>query len=165
MEFTLEHENLMALAEGRPFFRYNCDVHGETDFVAGLGACLACRGWRLRSPGEEIRPPRKKRAKVDRARALARRDGKWTYPAECAEHGRTDFHVSTGKCLRCFTSIGVDRRKPAGTGLRAEARREGRKTFMAVCERGHGETEHSVAHGRCLSCFTANGAWRASMWR
>lgn len=85
--------------------------------------------------------------------------------AECPTHGETEHDVPRGKCLTCFTTLGAPRLsaskgRPVTASPRAAARRAGETRYAAPCPT-HGETAHSVAHGKCLSCFTVAGVRRA----
>jgi hypothetical protein len=133
-----------------------CPEHGETAHGVQYGKCLTC----FNTAGAR----RSVRELIEEPRARARRDGLPSFLDECREHGRTAHSVSHGKCLSCFTTAGVARGGRPGRsltgGARAVARRDGEKTYRDVCPE-HGETDHSVAHGKCLMCFTTAGVRRA----
>lgn len=119
-------------------FSYNCPVHGETDFSAKDGDCIACR---------TVSP-----------RVAARHKGESTYIQHCAFHGDVAHSVSRGLCLTCFNTAGRPRVRDATepSSDRAAARRKGAKTYAAECPL-HGVTDHSVQHGKCLVCFNQTG--------
>lgn len=101
--------------------------------------------------------------KPDLTRAEARRVGHVSFPAICATHGRAPHSVAHGKCLTRYTSAGVERQavtgRPPSEGPRAAARRLGESTYKGTCAE-HGETDHSVTHGKCLTCFNTAGIRR-----
>lgn len=129
-----------------------CLSCGPTRFGTLHGKCVNCftlgGAPRRRVPGEQG------------ARAVARAAGVARYMGVCSIHGETAYGARYGRCLTCFTIDGVPRTRERGDGgPRALARRAGEARYMGVCST-HGETAHSVAHGRCLTCFTAGGAKR-----
>lgn len=141
-----------ALANSKPVFIGFCPHHGETAFYTRPNICALCGTWR---GGERIQKP------ANPARAAARREGLNRYLDVCAGHGETPHHVGNGKCATCFASNGFRRTRNAGPvgNARAEARRAGRSEFLAECPT-HGDAPHSVAHGRCLRCYTTAGVVR-----
>jgi len=97
-------------------------------------------------------------------RAAARRQGLKTYVDYCPIHVTVPFSVAHGRCLTCFNTSGAPRKswdctKPLSESPRAEARRAGASSYGGECPK-HGPTPFSVAHGRCLTCFTAGGTPR-----
>ncbi len=135
-----------AIAANNAMKRYAdlCAQHGVTDHFTSSARCAQCVA---------LDP--------DITRAEARKVGRSTYAAECPTHGRTDHSVAHGRCLTCFNTAGARRVAESTTGStpRAAARRSGQPTFVETCLT-HGSTEHSVAHGKCLSCFTTAGVRR-----
>lgn len=111
-------------------------------FNTGNGNCLNC---------------------TEQPRIAARLLKKKSYFFYCPvkEHGQTEHSVLHGKCLKCYSSNGQQRLRSPTKGMsgRAISRRLGLSTYLAVCEK-HGQTEHSVLHGKCLTCFTTLGAIR-----
>lgn len=86
------------------------------------------------------------------------------FVGECRVCGPSVFNTRRAKCLVCYDAQGYPRRPstdgpPAETAPRARARHLGHSSFMAVCEH-HGAVPHSVRHGRCLVCHTAEGFTR-----
>lgn len=132
-----------------------CPVHGESVHRFGSAGCSECRDARGR-------PLRDRTARVS-----ARRNGEGLYLDDCSVHGETQFHVVSGKCADCFTTSGRKRRAPMYVkgrpfdegNPRAEARRAGLRSYAAQCD-VHGRAEFSVAHGKCLHCYSASGAVR-----
>lgn len=105
--------------------------------------CGPCLDTDIEDAPENIRPAK--------AKAYRRH-----YNATCEIHGYTKHAWDMGCCLKCYTRRGLARAKSP----RAAARADGQTEFNATCET-HGEnTPHSVAHGKCLRCFTMAGAKR-----
>lgn len=136
-----------------------CVTHGVVDFHVGTGKCLTCCN--------AVGVPRASAAKGATPRSMARNAGARVFRATCSIHGEVDHYTATGKCLLCFTTGGALRTNgpiaPRVYSPRADARREGRKTYVAICGH-HGEAEHSVHRGECLKCFTTAGLWRPAMF-
>lgn len=130
------------------FSGYCDDGHGWTQFHVSSARCATC----FTTAGV----PRMPRTDIDPARVAARKAGQRTYESRCAAHGRTDFHVTVGRCAQCYTSNGFKRRENGPSTARAEARREGRYEYPAECVT-HGLTDHHVNTGKCLTCFNAMG--------
>lgn len=81
-----------------------CTIHGETEHSVLRGICLTCfntNGDPRVDPDSRATP-----------RRISRRYGLHTYLDECHKHGQTEFSTLHGKCLQCFTTAGVHRRKP-----------------------------------------------------
>lgn len=143
---------------GLTSFASTCPTHGETAHSVAHGKCLSC----FTTAGAArvtLRPA------PNNPRSQARRAGAARYMSECPTHGKTVHSVAHGKCLACFTSQGVPRAqgaqgRPLTDGVRASARRAGLRTYSGVCHT-HGETAHSISHGKCLACFTVAGVRRA----
>ncbi len=141
---------------GQKTYKAHCNIHGTTEFSVRIGKCLTCfteMGIARSSAVESMSP-----------RSVARRNDWRTYEDTCSTHGSVKFSVRTGKCLTCFTGSGW--RRSNGTSLnpranptRVLARHLGMSSFLHVCAT-HGQVEHSVAHGKCLKCFTAAGYLR-----
>lgn len=132
-----------------PWFCAVCD--DETPHSTKNDDCLQCRdGAGARSP-----------------RARARNEGRQFYEGICPEHGATDFHVSCGKCAKCYNSVGAVRPAP-DRSPRAVARLAGKKRFRARCPH-HWDTDHYVNNGLCSECYTTTGTRRRGIaqnwWR
>lgn len=127
-----------------------CVTHGLTQHLTQPGrefaACVQCVA-----------------EKPDITRAEARAVGYATFPSVCEQHGSTAHSVAHGKCLKCYTSAGIERvgavGRPAADGARATARRAGDATYLDACTE-HGPTDHAVTHGKCLTCFNTAGIRR-----
>lgn len=148
MPFFAPMRAYLARQCGLPSYEDYCDAHGVTAFASCTKRCTLCA----------VENPRRTRAE---ARAL----GMSRFLAECPTHGETDHDVPRGKCLTCFTTLGAPRAqktkgRPITEGSRAAARRAGETRYLAGCAT-HGETAHSVQHGKCLGCFTASGSPRS----
>ena len=61
--------------------------------------------------------------------------------------------TGTRRCLNC-TPLGHD-------DARLAARKQGRKKFTAPCAACGTEQEHSVVHGKCLTCYRTDGVPRS----
>lgn len=120
-----------------PEYPGTCFYHGETPFRTRTETCVACSRTK---------------------RALAREAGQRTYLDNCPDHGpQSTYQTVNGACLHCRE----ENPRAKQPRPRAIARREGHATFMGAC-RTHGAVPHSVAHGKCLTCFTSGGLLRAA---
>lgn len=142
----------------RQYFPFPCPTHGpDARHSAKTATCCECAPEERAYPGQSLR-------------AQARARGAKMYTARCITHGPGPHYVSHGKCACCYTAAGAPRvRERVSAAPRAEARRAGSPVYLGECET-HGETAHSVAHGKCLSCFNTQGLRRpanltASRWR
>lgn len=139
---------VMYRAAGGTSYVDHCEVHGAAVARFGESGCALC-------VRPEIAP-----------RIMAQRAGAVRYDDTCETCGPALFSVRSGRCLTCNTREGVPRDRTGKVGrpreagnVRAEARRAGEKQYLANCEQ-HGQTPHSVAHGKCLTCFNAMGQRR-----
>jgi hypothetical protein len=89
--------------------------------------------------------------------AAARNSRASHYQGVCLTHGWQNFETKNKKCPLCRKRAGA----PYKDGARAEARRVGHKDYLGECA-AHGTVAHSVAHGKCLSCFNSVGARRVN---
>lgn len=141
-----------ARRRGLTVFVADCPAHGAADHSVKHGGCLTCR-----TTGGELR-----RNVADGARAAARAEGRRTYTATCWLHGAVDHSVPHGKCLTCFNAMGRERpaMRPATVRTRnprAEARNAGQWSYTFFCDACNDDVDHSVAHGKCLTCFSTAG--------
>ena len=91
----------------------------------------------------------------ERARMAALRE----FDAVCRHHGVVPHDTRTNKCLTCYDRAGRVRgpgKRAVSNTPRSAARRAGEKTYPDFCHK-HGDTAHSVKHGRCLECFNMMG--------
>lgn len=65
-----------------------------------------------------------------------------------------NINIHSRQCSGC----GPLRQSPSA---RAAARRRGDKHYLSRCDHHGANTSHSVAHGKCLLCFTSMGLVRA----
>jgi hypothetical protein len=142
----------LARKAGHSGYTGTCPTHGTTAHSVAHGKCLTCftmSGAARLGTGERATP-----------RSEARKAGQAHYLATCPTHGITAHSVPNGKCLTCFTTAGTVR---LGSGQRATPRSEARSAgllhYLATCPT-HGDTLHSVGHGKCLECFTTAGLER-----
>jgi hypothetical protein len=150
------NERATARRQGQKTYLDYCGVHIVTAFSVAHGKCLTCynSAGRPRLSWDTAKPLQ------DTPRAAARRARSKVYVGTCETHGEAAFSVSRGQCLTCFTMTGERRTRPIDTAnARATARREGRREYLDICDR-HGRHVHSVAHGKCLTCFTTSGVAR-----
>lgn len=141
-----------ARAAGKDRYEAPCLIHGEAWHSAAHGKCLECYTV------EGTRRLRTLPAHMAERR-VAQLNGNAEYLATCPSHGYGPFHVRTGKCAACFDRAGRPRnvRLPSP---RAYARRQGHDRYLGLCP-VHGENSPlSVAHGKCLRCFTTMGLTR-----
>lgn len=121
-----------------PFSEFTgyCPAHGSTLFDTATGACLSCLA---------------KFSAVDLpVRLQYEQSGARFYPGECETHGPGLFSIPSARCPSC-------RKKTLADPFRKEARRAGRETYEAYCER-HGAFEpHWTATGYCATCYTVSG--------
>lgn len=90
-----------ARRRGDRVFEGVCDEHGAADHSVLNGKCLSC----FTTAGAPRAGPR-----VLTPRALARQQGAKSYYARCDDcDAVTDHHVQQGRCLTCFTTMGVRR--------------------------------------------------------
>jgi hypothetical protein len=155
-----------------PTYDDYCAIHIWTAHSVAHGKCLTCF-----TTSGAVRKSAKPGPPVDNTnpRAVARRAGLPSYAGVCDTHGSTAFGVQSGKCLTCCNSLGFWRSVPPASVVldsprdqsrtvkadnpRAAARRAGVPFFAEECAT-HGLAAHSVAHGKCLTCFTSAGRVR-----
>lgn len=165
---------LRARSLGSLYYKDVCEIHGVHDHSGVSYQCLSCYDARSRPrpPGFDYVANARKRdaplVDVDRhnkarnpARALARKYFQPCYLEICDVHGEVPHNTNRGTCLTCRDSLG-QRRKTAVVDrnpARAAARRAGETVYLEWCDE-HGAGDHSVLHGKCLTCFTVAGAKR-----
>lgn len=145
------------VAELPPFYDDVCDKHGPCwHFTDGTG-CADCYLDELNAKFPPV-------ARGNPVRVFYRNKGRATFPGLCEKHGIAEIWTQSGFCSICRTMSGGERRagSAAHRSPRAIARQRGDKAYMGYCEK-HGDHAHSVAHGKCLSCFNTSGTPRGGV--